>query len=80
MSMGSDWFYFGSSQCHEPFGHCRDLKLPEIGPLQKQLNAFYEMNKLTVAPEHVLREAWGIKTACGFVKRKGRRGEVTKDP
>ena len=38
------------------------------------------MNKLTVSEEHLLREAWGFKNACGFVKRKGRRGEITKDP
>lgn len=58
----------------------RNLKLPEVKPLNAQLLKFYEMNKLSVSDEQLLREAWGFKAACGFVKRKGRRGELTKEP
>ena len=56
------------------------MKLPEVKPLVGQLKKFFEMNKLTVPEEHLLREAWGFKAACGFIKRKGRREELTKDP
>lgn len=65
---------------HIHLGPLRTLKLPEVKPLLKNLSMFYNMNKLTVSDEHLLREAWGFKYACGFVKRKGRRGEITKDP
>lgn len=54
--------------------------MPEVKPLTIQLRKFYEMHKLTVAEEQLLREAWGFKAACGFVKRKGRREELTSDP
>lgn len=54
--------------------------MPEVKPLTIQLRKFYEMLKLTVADEQLLREAWGFKAACGFVKRKGRREELTTDP
>lgn len=57
----------------------RTLQLPEMKPLQSQLKAFYEMNGLKPAEEQIYREAWGIKHACGLVKRKGRRGEPTRD-
>ena len=63
-----------------PFWALRNLKLPEVKPLVCQLKMFYELNKLTVPEEHLLREAWGFKAACGFIKRKGRREELTKDP
>ena len=58
----------------------RELLLPEVKPLTTQLKTFYEWNGLQPADEHVYRECWGIKAACGFVKRKGRRGEVPKVP
>lgn len=57
----------------------RTLTMPEIKPLQTQLKLFYEMNGLKPAEEQIYREAWGIKHACGLVKRKGRRGEPTRD-
>ena len=55
------------------------MKLPEIGSLQQQINLFYNLCNHTVSDEQAYREAWGIKQACGFIKRKGRRGEVTTD-
>lgn len=57
----------------------RDLKLPEVMALQKQLKVIYAMHNLKAAEEQVYRESWGIKAACGFVKRKGKRSEVTRE-
>lgn len=54
--------------------------LPEVKPLMAQLKLFYEMNGLQPTEEGLYREAWGFKGAAGFVKRKGRRGELTKEP
>ena len=58
----------------------RELLLPEVKPLTAQLKTFYEWNRLEPSEEHLYRECWGIKAACGFVKRKGRRGEIPKVP
>eukprot|EP00435_Cladocopium_sp_Y103_P039801 s2451_g10.t1 len=49
----------------------RDLNLPEVKPLTLQLKKFYEINRMSASEEHLYRECWGIKAACGFVKRKG---------
>ena len=57
----------------------RDLKLPEVPALQKQLKLLYAMRNLKASDEQVYRESWGIKAACGFVKRKGKRNEVTRE-
>ena len=57
----------------------RTLNLPEIKPLQHQLKVFYEMNGLKPSEEHLYREAWGIKQATGFIKRKGRREEIPRE-
>ena len=70
MSLGSiNWFIFGP----------RKRVLPEIKPLMEALNKFYTMLGLQPANEHLYREAWGMKAACGLVKRKGRRQELTKE-
>ena len=53
--------------------------MPEIGSLMEQIEKVYTMNKLKANEEVIYRQSWGIKKACGFVKRKGRRGEYTKD-
>ena len=57
----------------------RDLTLPEIKPLTVQLKKVYEMNGLSPTEEHLYRECWGIKSAAGFIKRKGRRGEIPRE-
>ena len=57
----------------------RDMTLPEIRPLTVQLKKLYEMNGLSPSEEHLYRECWGIKSACGFVKRKGRRAEISRE-
>ncbi|CAK9062716.1 unnamed protein product [Durusdinium trenchii] len=56
------------------------LTLPEVTPLMAQIANFYRMNGLQPADDQVYREAWGLKAACGLVKRKGRRHELSKDP
>ena len=53
--------------------------MPEIGSLMEHIEKAYTMNKLKAIEEMIYRQAWGIKKGCGFVKRKGRRGEFTKD-
>lgn len=46
-----------------------------------QLKLVYGYSNLTgINEETIYRQAWGIKGACGLVKRKGRRHEFTKDP
>lgn len=57
----------------------RTLILPEIRPLQQQLKNLYEMNGLKPSEQHLYREAWGIKQATGFIKRKGRREEIPRE-
>lgn len=57
----------------------RDLVLPEVKPLTLQLKKVYEMNGLKATEEHLYRECWGIKSACSFIKRKGRRGEIPQE-
>lgn len=57
----------------------RDLTLPEVKPLTAQLKKFYGMNGLSPSEEHLYREVWGIKSAVGFVKRKGRRCEIPRE-
>lgn len=44
-----------------------------------QIANFYRMNGLQPADDQVYREAWGLKAACGLVKRKGRRHELSKE-
>ena len=58
----------------------RNLILPEVAPLMTQLKLFYHMNGLAPSNETLYRDAWGLKGACGFIKRKGRRQELTKEP
>jgi hypothetical protein len=57
----------------------RELILPEVKPLTDQLKKFYEMNGKAPTEEHLYRECWGIKSACSFVKRKGRRCEIPRE-
>lgn len=38
------------------------------------------MQNLACPEEQLYRESWGIKAACGLVKRKGQRKEVSKEP
>lgn len=58
----------------------RTLMLPEVAPLMAQLKLFYHMNGLAPSNDTLYRDAWGLKGACGFIKRKGRRQELTKEP
>jgi hypothetical protein len=58
----------------------RKLNLPEGAPLMAQLKLFYHMNGLAPSNDTLYRDAWGLKGACGFIKRKGRRQELTKEP
>lgn len=53
--------------------------MPEVKPLTQQLKKMYDMNGLKAAEEQLYRECWGIKQACGLVKRKGRRRELARD-
>ena len=65
---------------HHPTPQCpRNDKLPEIVPLMDQLKKVYNFNNLVVTEELTYRQAWGIKGACGLIKRKARRQEFTKD-
>ena len=52
--------------------------IPDIAPLQKELQLYYGMVNLQVGPDQIYRESWGIRYGAGFIKRKGRRKEITK--
>ena len=59
--------------------HPRTRNLPEIGPLMVQIKKAYNLSNLETSEELIYRQAWAVKHGCGLVKRKGQRGELTRE-
>ena len=52
--------------------------VPDIKPLTSEIFRLYGLLNMEVGQDQVYREAWGVRLACGLIKRKGQRKEVSK--
>ena len=52
--------------------------VPDIKPLTSEIFRLYGLLNMEVGQDQVYREAWGVRLACGLIKRQGQRKEVSK--
>ena len=56
-----------------------DLKLPYIGPLQEEIELFFQQVHVKVGEKVAYRTAGELKKMLSFLKRKANKKEVTKE-
>lgn len=55
------------------------MKLPYLEPLQAEISILFEKNGVTLTEKRIYTAAVETKKLLGFIKRRGKRQEVTKD-
>ncbi len=57
-----------------------DFNLPYLEPLQVEISQLFDKLGVPMAESEIYRESVELKKLLGFVKRRAKRKEVTKDP